>query len=109
MDARALRPVTLSVAILQGLAALKRCGECAGDRFPIADESEVRAFENHRIRIAVNRDYRLGALDSDSMIRDAADPYREIQPRSDRLARQPDLQLMRDPALVRDATRGTQA
>jgi len=90
---------------LVGEAAPEGGVEGTGERFPFTDQPEVGALKNHRVGIVVNRDNRLGALDTDRMIRHAANANRKIKARLDGLASEADLELMRDPSFVRDAAR----
>src|SRR5215471_419850 len=62
---------------------------------PVGDDAEICAFENRCFGVVVDRDYCLGALDADGVVRHAADSDREIQAGIDRLAGESHLELPR--------------
>src|SRR3954471_7304802 len=88
------------------LLRLHGLGELRQDLVEIADDPEVGELEDRRVRVLVDREDVLRVLHADLVLDRARDPGREIQLRSDRLARLADLRGVRVPAGVDNGARG---
>src|SRR5260370_39940532 len=61
-------------------ALLKTVLQRGHDRLPIRDQPDIRALEDQRVRVIVDRDYRLRALETARMVGSAAHSDRNVEP-----------------------------
>src|SRR5579875_222739 len=72
----------------------------------IADDADIGMAEDCRALIFIDRDYKPGLAYAGDMLGCSPDAQRDVKPGRNRAARQADLLLFRQPALVGNVTRG---
>ena len=84
----------------QPARARSAASSAGADLEQVADDDQVGELGDRRVRVAVDRDDRLGGLHPDLVLDRAADPEREVERRLHDLAGLADLLGVRDPARV---------
>src|SRR5665811_73432 len=89
---------------VDGLAGPELRQESLADLEEVADDEHVGEVRDRRVRVAVDRDDRLGRLHADLVLDRPGDAEGEVEPRLHDLAGLADLLGVRDPARVNGRT-----